>query len=105
MGDEARSPRHRYSKCDKEYETVEEENCEGLTIISDFKFQILYQFSYSKNHKTMPLNRPVIPAEAGIQVLPLQALDSRFHGNDTEESLFKELKYYQIFNLRFAICH
>jgi hypothetical protein len=62
----------------------------------------------------MPLNRPVIPAEAGIQVLPLQALDSRFHGNDTEESLFKELKYYQIFNLqflpagrqvRFAICH
>jgi hypothetical protein len=40
----------------------------------------------------MPLNRPVIPAEAGIQVLFLQALDSRFHGNDTEESLFKELK-------------
>jgi len=62
----------------------------------------------------MPLNRPVIPAEAGIQVLPLQALDSRFHGNDREESLFKELKYYQIFDfqflptgrqVRFAICH
>jgi hypothetical protein len=30
MGDEARSPRHRYSKCDEEYETVEEKNCEGL---------------------------------------------------------------------------
>ena len=30
LGDEARSPRHRYSKCDKEYEIVEEENCEGL---------------------------------------------------------------------------
>ena len=31
MGDEARSPRHRYSKCDEEYETVEEKNCKGLT--------------------------------------------------------------------------
>jgi len=30
MGDKARSPRHRYSKCDKEYETVEEENYEGV---------------------------------------------------------------------------
>jgi len=47
----------------------------------------------------MLLNRPVIPAEAGIQVLSLQALDSRFHGNDTEESLFKELKYHNLRNL------
>ena len=46
----------------------------------------------------MPLNRPVIPAEAGIQVLSLQALDSRFHGNDTEESLFKELKHCKLLN-------
>jgi hypothetical protein len=42
----------------------------------------------------MPSNRPVMPAEAGIQVLSLRALDSRSYGNDTEESLSRELKYY-----------
>ncbi len=46
----------------------------------------------------MFLNKPVIPGEAGIQVLSLQARDSRFHGNETEESLFKELRYYLNFS-------
>jgi hypothetical protein len=31
MGREARFPHGRYSKCDEEHETLEEEDCEGLT--------------------------------------------------------------------------
>jgi hypothetical protein len=57
-------------------------------------------------------NPGLTPSGAGFP-FPDQVED-KFHGNDTEESLFKELKYYQIFNLqflpagrqvRFAICH
>jgi len=56
----------------------------------------LYQFSPLKKVRIKLLEKLVIPAEAGIQIL-----DSRFHGNDnlneTTEESFQRVKVLQFF--------